>query len=108
MYKEGSLKDQKLNEKHLISAPELKQCHLQPLCRLPENIQSDLLASVNNKELSLKEMEEKANAYRQLQMVKKTFVRCQKLGNCRNHIPKVYKKDTSVQSTECFQTHRNT
>ena len=76
MYKEGSLKDQKLNEKHLISAPELKQRHLQPLCCLPENIQSDLLASVINEELSLKEMEEKANAYRQLQMVKKTFVRC--------------------------------
>ena len=40
-FENGGLKDQKLNKKHLISMPEVKQHHLQPLCRLPKEIQSD-------------------------------------------------------------------
>ena len=34
-FEDDVLKDQKLNKKHAISAPELRQHHLQPLCRLP-------------------------------------------------------------------------
>ena len=76
LFEDGSLKDQKLIKKHLISAPEVKQHHLQPLCRLPESVQGSLLDSVLDEESSLKEMKEKANKYQQLESMKKAFVRC--------------------------------
>jgi hypothetical protein len=68
MFEKGELKDQKLNKKHLTAAPELKQHHLQPLCRLPENIQTELLDLMIEKELSLKEMKDKADHFRQLEV----------------------------------------
>ena len=75
-FEAGVLKDQKLNKKHAISAPELKQHHLQPLCRLPSKIQSNLLDAVINKTYSLKEMKVKADEYRQMEHIKKAFVKC--------------------------------
>lgn len=76
MYKEGSIKDQKLNKKHLTSFPEIKQHHLQLVCQLPEKIQCDLLDSVINTELSLAEMKQQADKARQSETIKKAFVKC--------------------------------
>ena len=67
---DGSLKDQKLTKKHLIFAPEVKHHHLQPLCWLPESVQGNLLDVVLDEELSLNKMKEKANKYRQLELIK--------------------------------------
>ena len=69
LFEDGGLKDQKLIKKQLISAPEVKQHHLQPLCWLPESVQESLLDSVLNER-------EEANEYRQLELMKKAFVKC--------------------------------
>jgi hypothetical protein len=78
-YEEGLLKDQKKSKKNSLT--EIKQHHLQPLCRLPEKIQLDLLACVRKGELSLKEMKVNADRYRQIEQIKKSFV---KLTNSRS------------------------
>ena len=76
LFEESVLKDLKLNKKHAISAPEHKQHHLQPLCRLLSKIRSNLLDAVINKTYSLKEMKVKADKYNQMEHVKKGFVKC--------------------------------
>ncbi len=76
MYEDGALKDQKLNKKQLISAPEFKQHLLQPLHHLQAEFQASVLDKVINTEVSLKEMKDKAASFRALEAVKRAFVRC--------------------------------
>ena len=74
-FEDGRLKNQKLNKKHPICAPEIKQHHLQPLYQLPPKMQSNLLnAVINESYILFKEMKEKADEY--CQMNKNAFVKC--------------------------------
>ncbi len=76
MYELGSLKDQKLNKKHLQSTPEFKQHLLQPLHHLDVDFQNEILQKLIEEEISLKEMKTEAIHFRSLEAVKRAFLRC--------------------------------
>lgn len=76
LFEAGELKDQKLQAKsQIVTVPEFKQQHLQPIQSLPPEFQIDKLTKVINLELSLKELKAEASTYRKLELIKKTFCR---------------------------------
>ena len=76
MYELGSLKDQKLNKKHLQSTPEFKQHLLQPLHHLDIDFQDEILQKLIEEDISLKEMKNEAIHFRALEAIKRAFLRC--------------------------------
>lgn len=73
-YENGDLKDQKLNQKQLLSAPEFKQHLLQPIHNLPKSFQVDVLEDVLAKHISLQEMKVSSVTFRSMEVIKKIFV----------------------------------
>ena len=88
MYEDGSLKDQKLNKKHLTSIPEFKQHLLQPIHHLNTDFQLCVLQKVVEEELSLKELKAEAIKFRALEAIRQSFLRCTNLQSWDDAIEK--------------------
>ena len=73
MFEMGSLKDQKLNVKQLVSKPEFKQQDLAPLHALPIDEQCSILTKVVQKEIPLNNIKDLSKRARQISTLKTMF-----------------------------------
>ena len=75
MFEMGSLKDQKLNVKQLVSKPEFKQQHLAPLRALSIDDQCSILTKVVQKEIPLNSIKDLSKRAKQITTLKTLFAR---------------------------------
>ncbi len=81
MYEDGQLKGQKLSRKNLLTTPEFKQQHFQPLHHLDPLYQQRMLQQLVDRDQSLSEMKEACSKHRSLSILKTSFVRCTNVRN---------------------------
>lgn len=72
-FEDGNLKDQTLTAKSLFKRPEFKQQYLSCIQCLPDEFKAENLQKVLDRELTSKELKEKADDYRLKKSVQKAF-----------------------------------